>query len=295
MWVDAIFAVVAGFAIAALTTPVGVSGAVFLLPVQVSILGVPSPAVTPTNLLFNVISVPGALARYRRHGTLRSALTNWLVAGTLPGVVAGAVVRVFLVPDGRVFRVLVAVLLLPTGSWLLVRAFRPRRATVGSFAEAETDGESDSGTHPARAEARRSHPEIDEAEPMPPAGVLVLFGVGAGFVGGVYGIGGGSIIAPVLVGVGYAVAKVAPAALVSTFLTSVAGVAAYVVIAALGRETAAPDWGIALGCGFGGLAGGFVGAGLQRRSPARALTAGLGVVAIAVALAYLVASAAALG
>ncbi len=28
----------------------GVSGAVFLLPVQVSVLGVPSPAVTPTNL-----------------------------------------------------------------------------------------------------------------------------------------------------------------------------------------------------------------------------------------------------
>ena len=29
----------------------GVSGAVLLLPVQVSVLGVPSPAVTPTNLL----------------------------------------------------------------------------------------------------------------------------------------------------------------------------------------------------------------------------------------------------
>jgi hypothetical protein len=33
------------------TTPLGVSGAVLLLPVQLSILGVPSPAVTPTNLL----------------------------------------------------------------------------------------------------------------------------------------------------------------------------------------------------------------------------------------------------
>jgi len=37
---------------------------VFLLPVQLSVLGVPSPRITPTNLMFNVISRPGALVRY---------------------------------------------------------------------------------------------------------------------------------------------------------------------------------------------------------------------------------------
>ncbi len=42
----------------------GVSGAVLLLPVQISVLGVPSPAVTPTNLLFNVAATPGALLRF---------------------------------------------------------------------------------------------------------------------------------------------------------------------------------------------------------------------------------------
>jgi uncharacterized membrane protein YfcA len=52
-----------GFLIALATTPAGVSGAALLLPVQVSILGVPSPAVTPTNLLFNVVAVPGGLWR----------------------------------------------------------------------------------------------------------------------------------------------------------------------------------------------------------------------------------------
>lgn len=53
---------IAGVLISVVTAPVGVSGAVFLLPVQLSVLGVPSPAVTPTNLLFNVVAVPGALA-----------------------------------------------------------------------------------------------------------------------------------------------------------------------------------------------------------------------------------------
>ncbi len=44
--------------------PVGVSGAVFLLPVQLTVFGVPNPAITPTNLLFNVVAGRGALWRY---------------------------------------------------------------------------------------------------------------------------------------------------------------------------------------------------------------------------------------
>ena len=53
----------AGLLVAVLTAPVGVSGAVFLLPIQLDLLRVPSPAVTPTNLLFNVVATPSALVR----------------------------------------------------------------------------------------------------------------------------------------------------------------------------------------------------------------------------------------
>jgi uncharacterized protein len=59
-WTE-IIALVAAYLIAALATPAGISGAVLLLPFQVSILGTPSPSVTPTNLLYNVIATPGAL------------------------------------------------------------------------------------------------------------------------------------------------------------------------------------------------------------------------------------------
>ena len=52
--------------IVCLSRPAGISGAVLLLPFQVSVLGTPSPAVTLTNLLYNVIATPGALYRYRR-------------------------------------------------------------------------------------------------------------------------------------------------------------------------------------------------------------------------------------
>ena len=66
-WTEVV-ALVAAYGIAALATPAGISGAVLLLPFQVSVLGTPSPSVTPTNLLYNVVATPGALYRYWRQG-----------------------------------------------------------------------------------------------------------------------------------------------------------------------------------------------------------------------------------
>lgn len=155
-------AVAAGMLIAVVTAPVGVSGAVFLLPVQLSVFGVPSPAVTPTNLLYNVVAGPGALLRYRRDGVLRGPLVRRLVLGTLPGVVLGALIRVFALPGPAVFRLLVAVLLLPLGTWLIIRTLRP--------------GPTDHARH----------------APSPRA--LTGLALTVGVVGGIFGIGGGSIL-----------------------------------------------------------------------------------------------------
>src|SRR4051795_6220907 len=87
-------ALAAAFVTAAVASPAGISGAVLLLPFQVSVLGVPSPAVTPTNLLYNVVGTPGGLLGYRPAGALHGTLARLLLAGTLPGVVVGAVIRV---------------------------------------------------------------------------------------------------------------------------------------------------------------------------------------------------------
>jgi uncharacterized membrane protein YfcA len=108
----------AGLLIAALTAPVGVSGAVFLLPVQLDLLRVPSPAVTPTNLLFNIVATPGALLRYRAQGLWGGPLVAQLVTATVPGVVIGALIRVYLVPGVQLFRLIGGAVLLPLGLWL---------------------------------------------------------------------------------------------------------------------------------------------------------------------------------
>jgi hypothetical protein len=71
-----IVALVSAFVVAVLASPAGVSGAVLLLPFQVSVLGTPSPAVTPTNLLYNVVATPGALYRYWRQGQTGGRLAD---------------------------------------------------------------------------------------------------------------------------------------------------------------------------------------------------------------------------
>ncbi|MET9730338.1 sulfite exporter TauE/SafE family protein [Streptomyces sp. NPDC006458] len=254
-WSTGWLAFAAGLLISAATAPVGVSGAVFLLPVQVSVLGVPSPAVTPTNLLYNVVAGPGALARYWRAGRLGGPLTRLLIAGTVPGVVVGAVIRVFAVPGPRVFRLLVAALLLPLGLWLCLRTIRS------------------AAPHTPR--------------PPSPRATRVL-ALAVGIAGGVYGIGGGSLLGPVLVGRGVPVPTVAPAALAATFATSVVGAATYGLLSLAATGDIAPDWLLGLSCGAGGLVGGYLGARLQPHLPETALRLLLGTLATGVGALYAV-------
>src|SRR5256885_10125842 len=91
VWVEVV-ALVAAFVIAVITTPAGVSGAVLLLPFQVSVLGTPSPAVTPTNLLYNVVATPGALYRYWRQQQTGGPPPPVLLARTLPRRIPRAII-----------------------------------------------------------------------------------------------------------------------------------------------------------------------------------------------------------
>jgi uncharacterized protein len=105
-------------------------------------------------------------------------------------------------------------------------------------------------------------------------------------IGGIYGIGGGSILAPILVGAGYRVAEAAPAALVATFLTSLAGGATYAVVSLNASGAVAPDWIIGIGLGLGGLAGATVGAFVEPRLPEVRLRRALGVLAFVLGARY---------
>ncbi len=251
-------ALAAAFVISAGSAPAGVSGAVLLLPFQVSVLGTPSPAVTPTNLLYNVVATPGALYRYWRQGQTGGSLAAVLIAGTLPGVVAGSFIRVKLLPGPHLFDLVVGAVLLPLGCWLALT--QPRQDSA--------DG----------------HRTFHLSWP-----VLVVLASVVGCVGGIYGIGGGSIIAPVLIGSGRPAADVAPAALASTLVTSVAGVVTFTILAAQVHGSVAPNWPTGIALGIGGLLGSYAGARLQSRLPEQVIRRLLGILEIAIGIRFLLA------
>jgi uncharacterized membrane protein YfcA len=196
-WTDVV-AVVTAFGIAVVTTPAGVSGAVLLPPFQASVLDTHIMAIAPTNLVYNIIATPGALYRYWRQRQTGGRLAVLLIAGAVPGVVAGSVIRAKFLPGMNVFDFIVAGALVPLGGWLaLVRAPEP-------------------GTRRSRL----------------PGAALVAISVVVGCVGGIYGVGGGSALAPVLIADGHPPSRAAPASLASTFVTSVVGVLTFTVLAA---------------------------------------------------------------
>jgi uncharacterized protein len=259
-WTELV-ALAAAYVIAVVATPAGISGAVLLLPFQVSVLGTPSPAVTPTNLLYNIVATPGGLYRYWRQHQTGGRLALVLIGGTVPGVIAGSVIRVELLPSASVFDLVVAAVLIPLGTFIAL-------------------------TRPGPGPQHNAPSRPARVIPVP---VLIALAVAVGCVGGIYGIGGGSILAPILVGTGRKPAEVAPAALASTFVTSVAGVITFTILAIHAHVPAAPDWPTGIALGIGGLAGAYTGARVQSRLPELLIRRVMAVLVVAIGVRYLIA------
>ena len=188
------------------------------------------------------------------NGQLTGPLARLLVAGTAPGVILGANH-----PGLR-------------HSW--TPGFSARGC--GGFA-------------PARRLALLSGPAVRHARSAGPvqAGNPRL-SLATGTIWGIYGIGGGSILGPILAGRGTPMAQTAPAALASTFLASIVGAATYGVLALTTAGDIAPHRVLGLPCGAGGLLGGYLGARFQPYVPEKALRLLLGTLATALAVLYLV-------
>ncbi len=290
---------VVAFVVSLVTSTGGVSGAFLLLPFQMSVLGFTSPAVSATNQLFNVVAIPSGVLRYIREGRMVWPLTWVVVVGTLPGVLVGAVVRVRWLPDPTAFKVFAGAVLAWIGARLvrdLLGAGPPGGAAAAEarFRELVKGHRAGvAGTPAVRVTdftlTRVAYEFYGESFAFPTVTVFGL-SLAVGVIGGIYGIGGGAIVAPFFVAVlGLPVYTVAGAALMGTFVTSVAGVAFYQAIAPLHPELAvAPDWALGLLFGLGGAAGMYCGARLQKRLPARAIKWMLAAVILFVAGKYLI-------
>jgi hypothetical protein len=275
------------FVISFFTSMGGVSGAFLLLPFQMSFLGYTHPSVSATNQLFNIVAIPSGVYRYYREGRMVWPLTWVVVAGTLPGVFIGAFVRIAYLPDPTHFKLFAAGVLLYIGLRMvrdllrknaggkdkgagekrfqeLVRSYR--RKTAGPDAS-QAALPAVSVTHFNRK--RLGYTFYGEQFDIPFWGIFALSFI-VGIVGGIYGIGGGAIIAPFFVTFFHLpIYTVAGAALMGTFVTSVAGVIFYQAIAPLYPDiSVAPDWLLGVLFGIGGMAGMYLGARCQKFVPA---------------------------
>jgi len=278
------------FFVSSLTSMGGISGAVVLLPFQVSVLGFVGPAVTPTNHLFNVIAIPSGVLRYVREGRMLWPLSIVIIVGTVPGVVAGSFARIYLLPDPRHFTLFMGLVLLLIGSRLVAKVWRPPAGGGKTAAGGGAATGSELRVTTTRFDWRRLEYEFQGERYGLSSPSLALITAIIGVIGGAYGVGGGAIIAPFLVSMyRLPVHTLAGATLLGTFITSGVAVLFFALASSLlGQPNVSPDWLLGLLFGLGGLLGMYTGARLQRRVPARAIEALLAVVVTGLALKYIV-------
>jgi uncharacterized membrane protein YfcA len=270
------------FVVSTITSMGGVSGAFVLLPFQVSVLGFTGPAVTPTNHLFNVVAIPSGVYRYVRERRMLWPLAWVIIVGTVPGVVAGSLARIYLLPDPRNFKLFMGLVLLFIGGRLLKKVW-----TRSGAAKPAASGQLD--VKVLRFDWRAIEYEYESRTYRISIVQLAALTAVIGVIGGAYGVGGGSIIAPFLVTLfGLPVHTIAGAALLGTCLTSIVGVGFFALMGPwAGKASVGPDWALGVLFGLGGVCGMYTGARLQKRIPARAIEIMLAVIVVGLGISYI--------
>jgi len=298
----------AAFVVSTLTSMGGVSGAFLLLPFQMSVLGFTSPAVSSTNFVYNIVAIPSGVYRYFKEGRMAWPLTWVVIVGTLPGVFIGYYLRVLYLPDPRVFKLFVGLVLLYIGGRLLYETTGKALTSKAKLNELDKK-------FSERAKLLKDQNKSQAAAGLPPEAVvktitfnlktieyefwgerfsfsvpaMFLLAFVVGIIGGTYGIGGGAIIAPFCVAVFHLpIHTVAGAALLGTFLTSIVGVFFYSVLPANNGFSTSPDWTLGFLFGLGGFAGMYLGARLQKYVPQKFIKRMLGIMIVSVAFKYIV-------
>jgi len=272
----------------------GISGAFLLLPFQMSVLNYTAPSVSGTNHVYNIIAVPSGAYRYIKEGRMAWPLTWVIIAGTLPGVFIGYYVRVVYLPDPKKFKLFAGCVLLYIGLRLLKEIISKRKPNVLDEKFKQRRNLRSVHRLPSEAIVKTISVSLRKVEyefwgekfSFNTIGMFVLAFV-VGIIGGIYGIGGGAIIAPFCVGVFHLpVYTIAGAALMGTFITSIAGVLFFSVIPLSGVSTM-PDWPLGIFFGVGGFAGIYIGARFQKYLPQKFIKLIIGAIIISLASVYI--------
>ncbi len=234
---------------------------------------------------------------------------NWplawnIILGTIPGLVLGLFIRVWYLPEPRAFKLFVGCVLLYIGGRMLYQLIKDRgKKTSEKTAEAKmrqhAAGQSSAVANPGHPAIRTlswslsctEYEFFGECFRFHTTGLFALSLV-VGLIGGVYGIGGGAIIAPFIVSFfGLPIHTIAGATLMGTCVTSIGGVIFYEFFGpyvALPGQSVRPDWLLGFLFGIGGFVGMYLGAASQKYVPGAIIRPTLAIVIAAVGLRYVV-------
>jgi len=293
-----------GMVISFFTSMGGISGAFLILPFQMSFLGFTSPAVTPTNLVFNVVGIPSAVYKYFKEGRMNWPLAWNIIAGTVPGLFLGLFIRVWYLPDPKAFKLFAGCVLFYIGGRMIYQLVIDRgkksseKAAEAKMRRHAADQSTTTGNPGGPAICTKSwtlscteYEFFGECFKFHTTGLFILALV-VGLIGGVYGIGGGAIIAPFIVSFfGLPIHTIAGATLMGTCVTSIGGVIFYELMGpyvALPGQSVRPDWLLGFLFGIGGFVGMYMGAACQKYVPGSVIRPALAVVIAGVGARYVV-------
>lgn len=259
-----------GLAVSVLSSPTGISGGFLILPICVNFLGFTGLAVSPTNFIFNVVAMPPGLWRLWREKRLMWSLGLILMLGSLPGIFAGTVLRATWLKDPASFKIFVALVLSALALNLLRNLWQKNsRTTKAEKNFLKNSGRPSAGLQAARqGSALTFHFGGENFSVSIPR--LALVSLAVGLIGGIYGIGGAAIIAPLLISWFRLPIYVASgASLLAGWAGALFGLFSYAVFWPLvsGLPAVSPDFRLGLLFGLGGMLGVYIGSALQRYLP----------------------------
>ncbi len=248
------------------TSMSGISGAFLLLPFQVEVLGYTAPSVSATNQFYNLIAIPSGVYRYYKEKRFLTPLAKILIYGSIPGVILGAITRSFFFTNPTLFKQYAACILLYLAYRMGKDYFTKDVSRTAPKNPLSLKIESDT-----KDECVFSFD--DKSYTFKKKSIFILALIIA-YIGGIYGIGGGAIIAPFLFSYyKLPVYVTSGATLFCTFISSVFGVLVFYTLGFIFPEKALmPDFILGTLFGIGGLIGMSLGARAQKYLPARQIT-----------------------
>ncbi|MDL2226053.1 sulfite exporter TauE/SafE family protein [Deltaproteobacteria bacterium OttesenSCG-928-M10] len=268
--INPLIPLVAGLAVSAVSAPAGVSGGFLILPIYLNFLNFTGLAVSPTNFLYNIVAMPAGLWRLHREKRLMWGLGWLIMAGCLPGIFAGTVLRCTWLKNAADFKVFVALVLAALGLGLLRNLIKGDSLVLK--AEKAFLKNRDRSALVCVYGAKSIRYEFGGETFTVSTPKIALVSLAVGLIGGIYGIGGAAVIAPVLIGLfQMPIYVVNGASLLAGWAGAVFGLFSYTVFWPFvsGAAPVWPDVGLGVLFGLGGMIGVYLGSAFQRFLPPR--------------------------